>query len=529
MQKINPALILLTLMGGLLIMTSEDTNTGMLIQDLKENIKNIKKTSEELQQEYTNAEEKIITITQETKKVEKELQKLQKEIESAKTCENDEECEETEECKNTKCEQSDKRTIRGFIKKPHFFELDGKLAYYGTKKDKNGFSKPELIIEGQNIEQYARIQNWAIINNKIAYLAYKQIYNETSKVYVYDGKETNIELQSNTTIRDINKIGEKTIMLLKETTPELTQYYVLFDEKYGTKFDNASIDADMPEASFRPFTQIGNKIAYTVRKGNAGVVVHGDEISKKYKDFKSNLLDYNGKLAYFAETYEDKLVIVIDGTEKTLDYYRIENPVIANKKLIFLAYKTPKKQVLVIDEKETELADIKAIRTPYIVINNMLAYQAIKYFNEPPNRITKSIIVYGDKEITEYDETSLPQNINEKLGFVARKNSKFNMPGSEGDIYVVYDGKETKTEAKFIEQIKIMTAVGDKVAYAVIKGNRWTLIYDGKELTKYRRIEHPSYYAKNIGGKLAYIVEEYPDNLPGMSIPETTKTELAII
>jgi hypothetical protein len=251
--------------------------------------------------------------------------------------------------------------------------------------------------------------------------------------------------------------------------------------------------AIFPSSAF----SINDKLVFEAKnEGDSFIIYDGVELGKEY-ELVGSPKSINGRLAYFARR-DGKSFIVYDGKEIGKEYDGVSDFGEVGGKLLYTAYKITGqnrvKNYIIFDgkvfgeENGFFSTSISLDKKDYFnVVNGKLAYMA----NE--NHQNKWFIVYdGVKLGKQYDEITIPEEINGKLTYMANK---------DGKNFIVYGGEEIGKE---YDRADYPIEVNGKLSYFAKKDKKTFVVYDGKKIGNEYSGDYFVQSPKEIDGKLAY-------------------------
>lgn len=352
--------------------------------------------------------------------------------------------------------------------------------------EESAVSTPVSVSVGKKYDWISGLLN---VNGKLAYVA-----QDNNKMFVvFDGKEGKKYAAENIIMININgKLAYKVVL------EEEKGQFVVFDGKEGKKYGAVSL-----------LTDINGKLAYAANENGEGfciasygkqlIVFDGTE-GKRY-DFVCHPTNINGKLAYLASSEEQEFV-VFDGKEGK-KYEEAGKPINVGGKLAYRAYEHGERFV-VFNGVEGKRYYKYAV-SELVDIDGKLAYKARTAGN------IEEFVVFNGVEGKRYENIYNLINIGGKLAYAVREQ----LADRTYQQFVVFDGVEGKKyKTGYYPASLILMDIGGKLAYGVRTEKGHVVVFDGVEGQSYLKIMEGAgenwefIEANNIGGKLAYVVEE---------------------
>lgn len=239
-------------------------------------------------------------------------------------------------------------------------------------------------------------------------------------------------------------------------------------------------------------TDINGKLSYiyTDKDNKKGLFYDGESLGQSYVSILGFPLSIDGKLAYIG-VKDGKTIIVWDGKEYGDKYDSALFPVYAGGTLTYLARagedRANRKQILVSNDKEVE--------TDFDIITQLISVkEQISYLGEKDG---KEYVVTGGRQYGPFDDVAwLRGDYHKVIAKVKNASSSF---------YLV-DGEEVGNVTKPSTLSDTFTMIDGKLGYQVQNNNKFTVMYDGKEVG----LGGATWGASgpyDVNGKVAYIAQ----------------------
>ena len=370
-------------------------------------------------------------------------------------------------------------------------EVNGKLAFI-ARRDGKAF----VVDAGEKrLAEYEAITEIANIGSGLAFTAVKD-----RKSDVFFGNQKILTDQYS--VSNLHEIeGQLTFNVRHEKS----------DNAYTIYFGGEEVGKEYDFIIGEP-VQINGKLAFLAQKQNEVFLVsNGEKASNAYKNADTLIsvnatyafiatkpptqpVQFTGNTTEIARLLQGKSIVVYDGKELGEEYDGITHLFNFAEKLLYIAATKTGQYVLVLEGKEItrEYDQIFAITD----VNGRLAFAA--------KLGVKTLIFYDNEKIDELTGTEtlqVLQNAHGKLAYAVKKPDGFHVQ-LDGKKIGVYEYIRPLDENNW----RFHEVLG-KLAFAARIGNKWALIYDGKELTSYDDIDE----LRVVGGKLTFTAGEKMD------------------